>query len=69
MTGPTATWRRHLRHEVAAGRLLAGIVFVLAWQLVVLVGDYPRFILPGPLVVGRALRERLDAAASSDPIS
>ncbi len=46
----TPSWRRHLRHEVLPVAL-AGIVFVVAWQLIVLVGDYPRFILPGPLVV------------------
>jgi NitT/TauT family transport system permease protein len=26
-------------------------VFVLAWQAIVVIGDYPRFILPGPLPV------------------
>ena len=31
---------------------LAAIVFVAVWQLVVWVGDYPPFILPGPVVVG-----------------
>ena len=31
---------------------LAAIVFVAVWQLVVWVGDYPTFILPGPVVVG-----------------
>jgi hypothetical protein len=31
--------------------LAAAAVFVLVWQLVVIVADYPRFILPGPLVV------------------
>ena len=29
----------------------AAAAFVLIWQLVVLVGSYPEFILPGPLVV------------------
>lgn len=29
----------------------SAILFALAWQAVVLVGDYPPFILPGPLVV------------------
>jgi NitT/TauT family transport system permease protein len=32
--------------------LAAAIIFVLAWQAVVMAGSYPRFILPGPLVVG-----------------
>lgn len=31
--------------------LAAAAVFVLVWQLIVIVGDYPRFILPGPFVV------------------
>ena len=31
---------------------LAAIAFVAVWQLVVWVGDYPTFILPGPGVVG-----------------
>ncbi len=29
----------------------AALVFLVAWQLVVIVGDYPSYILPGPLVV------------------
>lgn len=32
--------------------LVAGILFVLLWQAIVIVGSYPHFILPGPLVVG-----------------
>lgn len=28
------------------------VVFVVAWQAIVLLGDYPPFILPGPAVVG-----------------
>ena len=31
--------------------LLAGAVFVMVWAAIVAVGDYPRYILPGPLVV------------------
>jgi NitT/TauT family transport system permease protein len=31
--------------------VLAGVVFVIAWQAIVIVGDYPTFILPGPAVV------------------
>jgi NitT/TauT family transport system permease protein len=42
--------RRRLRHDVFPVAA-AGLVFVLVWQLVVVVGQYPRFILPGPLVV------------------
>jgi NitT/TauT family transport system permease protein len=30
---------------------VAAALFVIAWQVVVLAGGYPRFILPGPLVV------------------
>jgi NitT/TauT family transport system permease protein len=41
---------RRLRHDVLPVAA-AGFVFVLAWQLVVVIGQYPRFILPGPLVV------------------
>jgi NitT/TauT family transport system permease protein len=29
----------------------AAAIFALVWQLIVFAGDYPRFILPGPLVV------------------
>jgi NitT/TauT family transport system permease protein len=29
----------------------AAVAFVLAWQVIVMVGSYPRFILPGPVVV------------------
>jgi NitT/TauT family transport system permease protein len=42
--------RRHLVHEIGP-ILMAGAVFLIAWQLVVTAGDYPRFILPGPLAV------------------
>jgi NitT/TauT family transport system permease protein len=31
--------------------LVAGGLFVLTWQMIVVVGGYPRYILPGPLVV------------------
>jgi NitT/TauT family transport system permease protein len=46
-TGPR--WRRVL-HEVApvAG---AALVFVILWQAIVIIGDYPPYILPGPAVV------------------
>lgn len=46
---------RHPReHRVAADAaaiLLAAGVFLLVWQLIVVIGDYPAFILPGPLLV------------------
>lgn len=49
------TDRPRRRRRSAAGDavpiVVAAAVFVVAWQLVVLVGDYPTFILPGPLVV------------------
>lgn len=42
-------WRRLVRD---IGPVLgAAIVFVIAWQAVVLIGDYPPYILPGPAVV------------------
>lgn len=41
---------RRLLHD-AVPVLVAAIAFVVLWQLVVLVGDYPTFILPGPLLV------------------
>jgi len=42
-------WRRAL-HDVApvAG---AALLFVVVWQAIVIVGGYPRYILPGPAVV------------------
>jgi len=33
--------------------IAAGVIFVLAWKLVVIVGNYPQFILPAPEVVAR----------------
>lgn len=50
MTAPAPRERRSLVRE-AAPVLAAALLFVLAWQLVVIVGGYPRFILPGPLLV------------------
>jgi NitT/TauT family transport system permease protein len=32
--------------------VLAAVAFLVVWQLVVWVGDYPTFILPGPVLVG-----------------
>jgi NitT/TauT family transport system permease protein len=37
--------------HTAAPVVIAAIGFVLLWQLVVVIGDYPAFILPGPLLV------------------
>lgn len=36
--------------------VLSFVFLLLAWQLLVTVGDYERFILPGPLDVGRQLQ-------------
>ncbi len=36
---------------------VAAIVFVVAWKLIVVVGDYPVFILPAPEVVARRFIE------------
>ena len=36
------------------------VVFVLAWKVIVVVGNYPAFILPAPEVVGQTLRRRVD---------
>jgi NitT/TauT family transport system permease protein len=33
----------------------AAVVFVLAWKLIVVIGNYPPFILPAPEVVGQKL--------------
>ena len=43
--------RRARRLRDAAPVAVAAAVFVLLWQLVVFVGEYPVFILPGPLTV------------------
>ena len=42
-------WRR-LLHDIGpvAG---AALLFVVAWQAIVIIGDYPAYILPGPAVV------------------
>lgn len=43
------TWR-HVMHDLAPV-LVAASIFVVGWGVLVVVGDYPSFILPGPLVV------------------
>jgi len=57
MTGHVAAARPARSHR---GRRIAGlwlpalaslVVFLAAWQLIVVVGSYPPFILPGPIVV------------------
>lgn len=49
MSGHPAARRRA---SVIAPVLLSLAVFLVVWQVVVLVGNYPPFILPGPLTVG-----------------
>ena len=39
------------------------MAFLLAWQLAVWVFQFPRFLLPGPLAVGRAMLESRDMLA------
>ena len=43
------SWR-HILHDLAPV-LVAASIFVIGWGMLVAVGDYPSFILPGPLVV------------------
>ena len=47
--GRAPSSRRLLRDLLPV--VVAAAVFILAWQLIVIVGGYPHFILPGPLVV------------------
>lgn len=43
--------------------VVSGVVFLLGWELVVQIADYPAFILPGPRdVAARALRVILDGS-------
>jgi NitT/TauT family transport system permease protein len=62
MTATSPTARRTGRLARLAGPAAASlVVFILAWQLVVFVGGYPPFILPGPLTVAeRFLRAWTD---------
>jgi NitT/TauT family transport system permease protein len=48
---PAPAWRR-LLHDVVPV-VAAASIFIIAWQLIVIVGDYPHFILPGPLAVAQ----------------
>ncbi|MFN8630144.1 MAG: ABC transporter permease [Chloroflexota bacterium] len=61
---PAATARARRRRSLVAslGPAIASlVVFVLAWQLVVLVSGFPTYILPGPLTVAeRFVRAWLD---------
>ena len=42
-----------VRRDRVVPPLLALVAFLAGWQLLVFVGNYPTFILPGPVVVGR----------------
>ncbi len=42
-----------IRRDRVVPPLLAFGAFLAGWQLLVIVGNYPTFILPGPLVVGQ----------------
>ncbi len=48
--GGAARSSRHLLRDLFPV-VVAAAVFVLVWQLVVIVGGYPHYILPGPLTV------------------
>ena len=50
MSIPTRPSWRHVVHDLAPV-LVAASIFVVGWGVLVAVGDYPSFILPGPLVV------------------
>ena len=41
-----------IRRDRVLPPFVAFVVFLAGWQLLVVVGNYPAFILPGPLVVG-----------------
>ena len=43
-------WRRALQDIAPVAG--AALLFVVVWQAIVIIGDYPRYILPGPAVVG-----------------
>lgn len=48
MTGKATGWHVRARSSVWLPRMGAALLFVLIWSLVVRLGDYPPFILPGP---------------------
>jgi len=52
MTATATRWRSLLLPVLAAA-----VVFVLGWKAIVVVGNYPPFILPAPEVVGARLVE------------
>jgi NitT/TauT family transport system permease protein len=49
MTATQPAARRVVRDAVPVAA--AAVIFVVVWQLIVVVGDYQSFILPGPLLV------------------
>src|SRR4029079_2205709 len=48
---------RLMRDVVAV--IALGVLLVLGWQVIVWVGDYPRFVLPGPLVVAQRWQQAI----------
>ncbi len=48
-TATPPLWRRALHDLLPV--LAAALIFILAWAAIVVIGDYPTYILPGPLVV------------------
>lgn len=49
--------RRRLLRERVLPPLVAFVVFIVAWQAIVWIADYPPFILPGPFVVAERFVE------------
>jgi NitT/TauT family transport system permease protein len=49
-------------HRIRDGAVVAGfgLILVAAWQLLVVVGNYPRFLLPGPLAVADRLVQAIE---------
>lgn len=48
MHGKATGWSTRIRAGIWLPRVGAALLFVLLWSLVVRLGDYPPFILPGP---------------------
>lgn len=53
MTAVRASNGAHHYRSVVLSIVAAALVFVLAWKAVVLIGNYPQFILPSPEVVAQ----------------
>lgn len=54
MSRATGRTSRRLAHE-AGPVVAAAVLFVFAWAAIVRLGDYPPYILPGPLVVAERM--------------